>query len=279
MNGILLMLCADVAFAIMASATKFTGERLSAVQIVFVRSALTTLLLSAWCLKNRVSMRPKEPLLLWSRGIVGYVALQCYFWAIPQIALGTAVMLNYTAPIFAVAISILLIGEKPTLTAKISLVISFFGVWLLASPQFGGKPLPLLAGLVSGILAGAVYVMIRHSRHVDGAILVVLYFTMTCTIGSGILLCFLGWLPPSGPEWAGLLLITLSSFAGQLCLTSSLHKAPVWVVSPFGYLTPVMGLLAGLFLWKEIPSPQNLLGSVVVIVCGIAMLLTQRTAR
>jgi len=272
------MLCADAAFALMASATKWAGIRIPSSEVVFVRSAVSSAALLAFCAARGLSIKPKEPILLWSRGIIGYIAMQCFFWAIPQIALGTAVTLNYTAPIFAVLLSILLIGEKPSRVARFALVISFVGVWLLASPQFGGRPEALLAALISGLFAGGVYVMIRHSRHADGPLLVILYFTMTSTLGSGLWTAATGWIAPSAEEWAALAVITVSSFIGQLCLTYSLHKAPVWVVSPFAYLTPVLSLIIGWAVWKEIPSTQNLLGSAIVITCGIVMLAKRRTA-
>ena len=279
MDGIFLMLCADVAFAVMATATKWTGVHIPAFEIVFVRSAVSSAALILLCGIQRVSLRPKEPVLLWSRGIVGYIAMQCFFWALPRIALGTAVTLNYTAPIFAVVMSMLLMSEKPSLTAKLALALSFIGVWLLASPRFGGRPEPLLAALVSGLLAGAVYVMIRRSRHADGPLLVIFYFTLTSTLATGLWTVFAGWTPPNFSEWAALAVITVSSFIGQLCLTYSLHKAPIWVVSPFAYMTPVLSLLFGWLLWREVPSTQNLLGSAIVIACGIVMLTKRSTVR
>ena len=272
MNGIFLMLCADLAFAVMAAATKFTGARLGAAEIVFVRSVFSLAALLGIFAKNKTSLRANDASLLWARGIIGYIALQCYFWAIPQIALGTAVMLNYTAPIFAVILSFLLLRERPSAAVKLSLAASFAGVYLLCSPEIAGRPAALSAALVSGLLAGSVHVMIRRSRQTDPPLLVVFYFSLSSMIGSGILLWWAGWVAPSGAEWLGLLVITVSSFAGQLCLTTSLQKAPVWVVSPFGYLTPVLGLMLGTAFWREIPSAVNLAGGALVIVCGVVML-------
>jgi drug/metabolite transporter (DMT)-like permease len=273
MNGILLMLCADFAFALMAAATKSVGARLPASEVVFIRSAVSLAAL-LWMLRaRRIPLRGNGPRLLWARGIVGYIALQCYFWALPQIPLGTAVMLNYTAPIFAVALSFLWLKENPPLVVKWLLGACFGGIYLLAAPRFGG-PLPaLLAGLLSGVLAGSVYVMIRRAQRDDSTLLVVFYFALSSTVGSGALLSLSGWTPPTPSEWWGLALITASSFIGQLCLTRSLQKSPVWLVSPFGYLTPVLGLFLGILFWEEYPDLHSLAGGGIVIVCGVLMLV------
>jgi drug/metabolite transporter (DMT)-like permease len=279
MNGIVLMLLSDVAFALMAAATKFTGQRVPAAEIVFVRSVLSTAALFWYLRKTGVTLRPKEPLLVWTRGIVGYIALQSYFWALPQLTLGTAVMLNYTAPIFAVIFSFFILHEKPPLPVKLLLAVSFGGVYLLCTPEIPDKPAALMAGLLSGLLAGSVHVMIRHSRKSDPALLMIFYFTVSSMIGSGLLLFKTGWTAPTGVEWAGLLAITVISLVGQVCMTVALQKAPVWVVSPFGYLTPVMSLWLGWLLWSEAPRAANVLGSAVVIGCGVLMLTYFRNLR
>lgn len=272
MNGIFLMLCADLVFALMASATKTVGSRIPASEVVFVRSAVSLAALG-WMLRaNGIALRGKGPGLLWARGIIGYIALQSYFWALPQIPLGTAVMLNYTAPIFAVIFSFLWLKERPPRAVKSLLACCFVGIYLLASPQLGGPVLALLAGLLSGILAGSVYVMIRRAQENDPALLVIFYFALSSTIGSGALLFVTGWVAPTPLEWWGLAAITASSFIGQLCLTRSLQKAPVWFVSPFGYLTPVLGLFLGILFWGEYPTTPGLAGGAIVIVCGILML-------
>ncbi len=272
MNGILLMLAADVAFAAMAAATKYTGHSLSASQIVFIRSAVSTLILYVVMSLRHKSIQPAEPGLLWARGIIGYIALQCYFWALPQLTLGTGVMLNYTAPIFAVILSLLILKEKPPIVVIVSLFFSFLGVYFLASPEMPGKPLAIFAGLLSGILAGFVHVLIREGNKTDPPFRIIFYFTLASTIGSGLLLLKSGWVSPSANEWFGLAAITVSSLLGQLFLTYSLQKAPVWVVSPFGYLTPVLGLLLGSIFWQEKMTPTSLLGSCIIICCGSLML-------
>lgn len=267
------MLGADLAFAVMAASTKFTGKSVPASQIVFVRSFVSMCVLAWMLAAKRISFKGNQPRLLILRGVVGYIALQCYFWALPQIPLGTAVMLNYTAPVFAVLASYLFIKERPSFMAKFALALSFIGMLLLTAPQFVGNPAAITAGLVSGVLAGAVHVMIRQSNKTDDPLLIVFYFTVACTAGSGLLMFKTGMVIPGVTEWLGLTAITVSSFIGQLCLTYSLQKAAVWKVSPFGYLTPVLGLALGILLWGEIPSTTSVLGSLLIIVCGSALVI------
>ena len=271
MDGIFLMLCADLVFALMAAATKFTGARLPASEIVVVRSVLSCITLYFVLRTNKISLEAKEPGLLWARGVVGYIALQSYFWALPQLTLGTAVMLNYTAPIFAIIFSFYALGERPPLAVKLSLLALSAGIYLLCSGDFSGHPVAVAAGLLSGILAGSVYVMIRRGHKTDSPLLIIFYFSVCCALGSTILLLRTGCIAPTFSEWLGLLAISAASLLGQVFLTYSLRKSPVWAVAPFGYLTPVLSLVLGVFFWGETPSAANLLGGAMVILCGIVL--------
>ena len=268
LQGMLLMLGADVAFAAMAAATQFTGRGVSSWQIIFIRSLVSTLILWLWLTLKKVPLTGREPGLLWARGIIGYTALQCYFWALPQLPLGTAIMLNYTAPIFAVILSYWLLRERPGLTSVFSLLLSFAGLFVMSQPSWSDRPWAILAGMMSGILAGLVHVLIRRGNRTDDPLLIIFYFTVSSTVGSGILCLTLGWTRPDAAQWTGLALLTLTSFAGQLCLTHSLQKAPVWAASPLGFLTPVMGLGLGSYLWGQQAGVQEIAGASLIIAGG-----------
>ncbi len=264
------LLAASVSFAVMAAATKSLAGGLPASEVVFIRSAFSTLALLLYFLRYHNPEWPgKKPRVLLARGVIGFIALVLYFWALPRLHLGTAVMLNYTAPIFAVIASHLVFKEKSHAPMKLLTALSFFGVYLVTVPQFNEKPIALLAALCSGFLAGMVHLLIRQSSGEDESpLLIIFYFTTTCLVGSALFLPFAAWIWPRADQWPALLLITLSSFMGQLGLTYSLRKAPVPVVSPFGYITPVIGLVFGYVIWKENPGLSGYAGSCLVIICG-----------
>ena len=277
-EGIFLMLGATISFAVMAAATKALHGGLPASEVVFIRSTLSTLALILYFSWHQNRAWPgKKPVLLTARGVVGFIALFFYFWALPQIHLGTAIMLNYTAPLFAVIASYFIFKEKTNTRAKLLITLSFLGVYILTAPQISEKPAAFLAALSSGFLAGMVHLLIRKSsREEESPFVIIFYFTSICIVGSLSFLPFTRWFFPDRQQWPLLIVITVSSFVGQLGLTCSLQKAPVSVVSPFGYITPVLGLALGFFIWGENPGFAGCLGSLVIILCGI-LLYTQQT--
>ncbi len=273
------MLGASLAFALMASATKALGGSLPASEVVFVRSVLSVFLLLFYFLKIKGSIGwpGNKPKILTLRGVIGFIALFLYFWALPQIHLGTAVILNYTAPLFAVVGSYFILREKSSPTKNGLILLAFLGVYCIANPQGDLKSLPFLAALASGFLAGMVHLLIRRSSdEEESPALIIFYFTLVCTIGSVLFLPWGHWRLPQTAEWLLLLGITLSSFLGQIGLTYSLQKAPVSVVSPFGYITPVLGMLIGRWFWQENPGWMSYAGAAMIIVAGIFLYRKQR---
>lgn len=268
-QGIFYMLTATLSFAVMAAAAKFCAkEGLGAAQIILVRSVIGSAVMALFLYRGRLSFIGKNPLILTGRGVIGFIAMYLYFWSIPRINLGTASMLNYTSPIFAVLLAFLFLKEKLGLTVKIAIVVSFTGMYLLAAPDLAERSPALLAGLLSGFFAAVVHILIRSSRKDESPLTIILYFTVASTIGSALLLGPAGWVRPSAEAWAGLGVVTVTSIIGQLGLTYSLKTAPVAVVSPFGYLTPVFGSALGYVLWGESLTGTGLLGSALIIASG-----------
>lgn len=266
------MLGSSVSFAVMAVAAKYASKRLSASEIIFIRSLLSSLFIVVFLSKKGHSdWVGKKPVILAARGLVGFVAMTFYFWSIPRIHLGTAMMLNYTAPIFAIILTHLFMHEKTSALQKIIIGLSFAGVYFLTAPDLAASPFPLFVGLLSGLLAGMVHILIRQSHQDETPLVIIFYFTVISTIGSAALLPLGGFLAPTPKEWLALLIVTVSSFIGQVGLTYSLRTAPVSVVSPFGYFSPVLGVFLGWLFWKEIPGGSSLAGSALIILCGTGL--------
>lgn len=276
-RGILLMLCGSAAFAVMAACAKGCS-RLPASQTVFVRSVLATVLLAAWMRSHRVPLVSREPALLYARSLVGFTAMMTYFWTLTRLDLGTAVMLNYTAPLFAVVLARFILRERTSAGGSLAILVAFAGVFLLTGPRWSAQPAPIMAGLTAGLLAGTVHILIRNTSRGESPLTIILYFTVASSIGSGLLLMWTGPVLPTLPETLLLAGVTVSSLIGQIGLTYSLRIAPVPTVSPFGYLTPVLSFAAGWLIWGELLSATSVLGSLLIIGAGIWLYRLRRQA-
>ncbi len=257
---------AAFAFSIMAFFVKLASRTLPSMEIVFFRGLIGTLMILAVLVHKRLPVFGKEKGVMFLRGIVGFIALALHFYTIAHLPLGTAVMLNYTAPIFAAVFAIFFLKERVGIFLWVMLLASFAGVYLLVDTNHVWNRMAFLA-LLSAVFTGGAYVLIRALRDRESPFTIIFYFTFVSLIGSAFSLPF-GMKAPDLREWLLLLGLGISSFFGQWWFTLCLRYAPPALVGPFAYLTPLLSFLYGLFFLQEKMTPASWTGAAIIIISG-----------
>lgn len=271
------MILAAVSFSIMVIFVKAACQSLPSMEVVFIRSLSGTLAIAFLIWEKRISWFGNNQKIMILRGVFGFGALAMHFYAISELNLATAVILNYTAPIFAAIFARLILREKTSWTVNLAVVFSFLGLYLLAAPHFESKFIPLMIGILSGIFAALAYVMIRFGGENESPYTIIFYFTTISTIGSfPLMLSHFEW--PNGTEWISLIGLSVGAFFGQVWLTKSIQNAPVSLVLPFSYLTPVFAALIGAFIWQEYLTLPSMVGGILIILSGIMIYLMRKRA-
>jgi drug/metabolite transporter (DMT)-like permease len=277
LSGILYMSAASLAFALMAVSVKFTAQTLPVTEIIFFRSLSGTLAIG-WLIRRKgVPFWGKEKPKLILRGVSGYSAMALHFLTIAKLPLGLAVMLNFTAPVYAAALAVLYLNEKPGWFLWTMILVSFGGVYLLTLPPGSGLWWTyaaiadqwgfILLGLVSGFMAAVAYTAIRSIKHRESPLTIIFYFTFISTVGS-VFLLFYGVRWPNPLEWLGLTGVAVGSLYGQLWMTIAFRRAPASLVSPFSYLTPAFSFWAGFVFWKDPITVYTVIGAGLVFLTG-----------
>ena len=274
LSGILYMTAASLAFALMVACVKLTARTLPVFEVVFFRSLAGTLMISFLIVKKGVSFWGKDRGRLFLRGVSGFIALSLHFFTISKLHLGTAVMLNYTAPIFAAVLAIFFLKENPGLFLWSMILISFTGIYFLTLSH-GSEPLEvgsrdpfyIFLGILSGLAAAVAYTTIRSVKHRESPLTIIFYFTFISTLGSSFfVLKGIEW--PKPIEWLGLVGVAIGSFYGQLWMTIAFRRAPASLVSPFSYLTPTFSFLMGALFWGEPITIYTLIGAMLIFGSG-----------
>ena len=279
LSAIVLMIQSCAAFAVMAACVKWASRSLPGLEIVFFRSLIGTAMILPLLIRKKISLLGNEKGLMVLRGLCGFAALSLYFYTISRIPLGTAVILNYTSPVFVFLIAIFFLKEKPSAVLAVLTGVCFYGIYLLAgSPMTSDDPAAILIGLLSAVFAAMAYTLIRTIKHRESPLTIIFYFTAISTAGSVFYLPF-GFVWPQADTWLALAGVGIGSFYGQLWLTVSLQRAPASLIIPFSYFTPLFSFLLGILFFQEVMTGEILTGGAIIVLAGalISYLEAKRT--
>ena len=275
-RAVLSALLASLMFASMGVAVRYSSAELPFEMNVFLRSGFGLLFLMPWVIKfgirNLATQRFRGHLF---RCLAGLSAMYCFFFAIANLHLAEAVLLNYSSPLFIAVIALVWLGEKPTRKLVVAIATGFIGLCFILKPGMAIFQEAAWIGLLSAVLAALAMVSIRNLSRTEPTIRIVFYFTLISTLVSLIPLYWF-WQTPQPLTLAVMACAGLTACFGQLLLTYSYTLAPAAQVGPFTYTSVVFAAIYGWVFWAEIPDVYTLIGGLLVITAG-SMTLQRRS--
>ncbi len=270
-KGIILVIIAFLGFAIMSAFIKVcANEGLGIHEIMFFQNLVALIIVLPWVLHGKkVSLRPKNPLLIFGRVVVGLLSMYFYFVAVKMIPLVNATLLQNTTPIFIPIIAFFVFRKKITLKMFCVMIIGFIGVTMVLHPGKGAINPGDLIALLSGFLSGLSTVIIKLLDDRDESVKIVMfYFLAFSTIVMGIW-SISTWTTPSGIVFLYLALSGIFYAVFQLLLILAVKYASTTTISPFIYLAVIFSGLIDLIVWHQIPTLLTLFGAVIVITSAV----------
>lgn len=279
-KGIIYIIVAAFGFSVMSLFVKLSGD-LPAFQKAFFRNFIALIFITAMMLREKIGFLPKKsniPALL-GRSLFGTLGLLCNFYALGQLNLSDANMLNKLSPFFAIIFSVFLLKEKPNVIQLLGVAVAFAGSVLIIKPGFDNpRVIPAIAGVLGGMGAGAAYTFVRKlGENGENSKRIVFYFSaFSC------LFCVPFMIAEYEPMTAvqTLFLVLAGTFAcvGQLGITKAYLCAPAKEISVYDYTQVVFAAILGFFVFGDLPDLLSVGGYILICGAGIAMFFYNRRA-
>ena len=265
-KAIFYMIFSVIAFSLMNTVVKYLND-FSAYQIVFFRSIGTLFFTVPLILKAKIPILGNNKKLLFIRGLAGVISLTTFFQALNYLAIGTAVSLRYTSPIFAAILALIFLKEKIKPVQWFLFLLSFIGVLVIKG--FGGDvdSMGIILVLLSAISLGVIFVVIRKIGDTENPLVIINYFMVMAFVFGGIM-SINNWKNPNLVEWLLLLSLGIFGYVGQLYMTKALQSHETNVIAPLKYLEVIFMIVIGAFWFGEIYTLWTLLG-VFLIMFGL----------
>ena len=267
------MILAGLCFSATGVFVKLSGGLLIVWTVIFGRSAVIAMLTFILSKIQNKSLSFEDPKWLLARCISGLSAMACYFYAIPLISLTTAVVLQWTSPLFVALFSGYLIKEKVSPFLFLCIGVAFTGTILIISPSFKAIEINALYALISGILSAIAYLSIRQLRSTATSESVVFWFAIFCVIFS-LPFSVKELLTISTYEIQVLIGVGITAGIGQIGMTKAYHAAKAAYIGAFSYSTVVVSWVYGFFIFNEVLSIWDMVGTLLIVGSGIFLATT-----
>jgi drug/metabolite transporter (DMT)-like permease len=259
-------------FSFMSLLVKTAGQRLPAQEVVLARSVIVLVISTILIRQRQLSFRGNRQGLLVLRGVLGFIALGGFYYAVIHLPLAEATVIQYTNPVFTALLAALTIGELLRLRQVGLTLLSLLGVLLVARPTvlFGGAaaaldPVGVGAAVVGAVFSAAAYVTVRKLGESDDHLLIVFYFALVATIGS-IPIAVPTFVMPTPRELLLLLGVGVVTHIAQVYLTKGLKLERAGRATAIGYLQIVLAAIWGLLFFSEVPGLLSVAGAALIIV-------------
>lgn len=268
-TAVICILVSAAGFALMGATVKLSGD-LPLHQKVFFRNLVTLAITGAVFLRRRENPLRRTPSvhLLLLRSLIGLGGVFLYFYAIDNMNLADAAMLNKLSPFFVTVLAALMLGERIRRHTVPTLAGAFLGALLVIKPRLDMSMLPALAGAGSALCAGTAYTLVRAMKDRETAHRIVFAFSLVSTLVTGPLL-LLRCDPVTAGQLAALLGTGACAAVGQFGLTWAFHRAPASQISIYNYTHILFSGLVGLLIWNERPDAASLAGGALIVAMAV----------
>ncbi|MGH8249134.1 MAG: DMT family transporter [Steroidobacteraceae bacterium] len=280
LRGVLLMLAAVGAFALMDALMKHLAASLPAIQVASLRgmSSLPFVVLSYLLTGQLALLRPVRFGMHLLRGVLAIAMLWGFLWALARASMADTYAVFMCAPLLVVLTAALLLGEQIGRQVWIAIVVGLAGVIVILDPSLEGMAsLAGLATLGSALAYAFVVVLVRVLSRTETTASMVFWFLLLLSIGAGLLAVPV-WRPIAPLDWPWIAGIGLTGWAGQHLITEAFRLAPASLVSPFEYTALVWAMGIDWLAWQTLPGARMLAGSAIIVGAGLYLLLRERAS-
>ena len=278
LQGALIGLAAMALFACSDATIKFLGGGYNPFQIIFFAGLMTFPLIAGLTIADPTAdnLRPRRPKLMALRCVIVLINGSLGTYAFATLPLAQCYAIVFTMPIFIALLSVPVMGERIDLFRGFAVLAGLAGVIVALDPGTGSLNWGHAAALGSALFGAGNYVLLRKTGTAERAVALILYPLILQMIVAALALPIV-YQPMPFRDLALTALMATTSFIGYLLIIAAYRRAPGIVVAPMQYSQIIWAAIFGAILFDEHLTGRTMLGTLVIIVAGIAIVARQES--
>ncbi|MEO0997040.1 MAG: DMT family transporter [Pseudomonadota bacterium] len=215
------------------------------------------------------------------RGAAQAATAVTYFYALTKIGLAEATVIAFTAGLWVVPLSALILGERVRIVSVIAIAIGFTGAVIAVSGQplslagGGERTLGIVAATLSAVTYALTLVLMRLQTRTDDALSILTYSNIVPAV-------LIAPLALSVDTWPGVGVIPVGAVVAVFGITVwwlftlAYAKAEAQQLAPIDYTALLWSALFGYLVFNETPGWQLYAGAVLIIASCLTVTLRRR---
>ena len=199
------------------------------------------------------------------------VAWGCYYTASRSLQLAELVTYYFVAPLFVVALSAPLLGERVGLGRWGATLLGFGGVAIAAAPGAGAPLAPVGLALAAALSWAMTTILARSLAKGVSTPALMMASSVGFLVACGLFLPFVG-LWPSGRQLEALVGLGLVGAMGQYLWFESARRAEASLLAVLEYSTFAYAIFWGWTVFSDWPSARTFLGAAIVLLSGLLVI-------
>ena len=273
LKGIFFIILSAFGFAVMSAFIKLSGD-LPNIQKVFFRNLVSAIIALFLIIKHKGSFTGKKEnrKILIYRSLFGTIGIIFNYYAIDNLVLSDANMLNKISPFLVVVFCALILKEKINLKQILAIIVAFIGALFIVKPSFDIRVVPYIIGFLSAVFAALAYTCVRMLGNKEEYYTIVFFFS-TFSLVTVLPMFIYVYEPMTTMQFVYLILAGIFAGLGQFGVTLAYKYAPAKEISIFDYSNIIFSAILSIFLFGVYPDKLSVVGYFIIFAAAFYMFL------
>jgi drug/metabolite transporter (DMT)-like permease len=268
LRAALWMSCAVLAFSFMAVAARELLRHMGAFEILFLRTLVTMLLVSAVVARaGTAALRTRLLPFHLARALMHLGGQYCWIYAIGALTLATVFAIEFTMPVWVALLATAFLGERMNRGRVVMLVLGLAGIAIILRPDPGAPvgglhPAALVMVLGSMFYAGNM-VMTKRISMTDSPLAVLFWMSLT-QLPLTFATALPRWVTPQPVDLFWATVIGSGSFVAHYSMTRAMKLGDATLVVPIDFLRLPLIAIVGAAFYHEPLQAATFAGAAVI---------------
>ena len=266
------------AFTAMIGFVREASATFNTFEITFWRAFFGLVVMVPWLARVRLRrLRTTHARIHLIRNVVHFIGIVAWFYVVSRINLSVGVALQFTVPLFTIAMAALILKERVDAQRWTATAIGFAGVLVIVRPDTGAIDGLAAITLISAAFYAASNIATKAIGQADSSEVLVFYMHLMHLPMALIGALVLGMNMPGWTDLPILAGVAMSATLAHYLLAQALRAADASAIMPVDFLRlPWIAALAYM-LYDEVPEPGAWIGGAIIF--GAAYYLLRRESR